>query len=96
MKRDIVAISSIEQGEIFMSKHLWEKLLKDKGLTAIQSSHEILGILEEEFLELKLAIKENNNKNVIQELRDIGAFCTFATTCIADGHTNWGEQTNEI
>jgi len=56
--------------------------LNQKGFGTFSSTHEILGILEEEFDELKDAIRSNIIKDISVELIDIAVACHFALACI--------------
>ena len=63
--------------------------LKQKGYHAWQSTHEILGIITEEYWELQEAIKNNDINAIKKELIDIGVACHFGITCINEKTLDW-------
>lgn len=61
-------------------EHMAAKLLNrlaQKGRGSIISAHETLGILEEEFYELKMAVHGKVQSDVIEELLDIAVGAVF-------------------
>ena len=66
----------IEKGSMDDFKFFLNVQKKKKGLGAFVSSHEILGVLTEEFDELKDAVRDNDTAQLKMELLDImiGAF----------------------
>ena len=71
-----------------MRKKLDERL-KEKGEGAWLSTHEILGIVSEEFHELQHAVHENNRSQVYWELLDIAVACIFGMACLGEGTVDW-------
>ena len=70
-----------EESVAYTMKRLGEefqKRLDEKGNLSLTSTHEVLGILEEEFLELKLAIHANNHEDFESEVLDITVGCIVA------------------
>jgi len=63
--------------------------LKQKGYHAWQSTHEILGIITEEYWELQEAIKNNDKDAIKKELIDIGVACHFGVACIDENTLDW-------
>lgn len=63
--------------------------LDQKGHHAWQSTHEILGIITEEYWELQEAIKNNRIDNVKKELMDIAVACHFGIACINENKLDW-------
>jgi NTP pyrophosphatase (non-canonical NTP hydrolase) len=61
------------------------KRLEQKGKGSFASSHEILGILTEEFKELIDEIHLGNIQNTQTELMDIAVACVFGYACIENG-----------
>ena len=61
-----------------------------KGLGSFASSHEILGIIEEEVLEFKIAVHGNlTDKQKVEELLDIAVGALFGIASITSGGTDW-------
>ena len=59
--------------------------LKEKGQGTFASTHECLGIITEEYDELKEAIQANDNDWTRKELADIAVGCIFGIACIDAG-----------
>lgn len=72
---------------------IWNKTLfrfEQKGHGAFASSHEILGILSEEMLEITEAIHENQTQSeIVEELKDIAVAALFGIASIRSGGTDW-------
>jgi NTP pyrophosphatase (non-canonical NTP hydrolase) len=64
--------------------------LNQKGWGMLASSHEALGIITEEYIELIEAIKNNDMLSVEKELLDIAVACHIAIACIVQ--MNFGGQ----
>jgi len=58
--------------------------LEQKGYGKFASSHEILGIITEEYWELIEAVKSDNFKNIKHELNGIAIACILGLACIPD------------
>lgn len=66
-----------------------EMRLKQKGHGAFVSSHEILGIIAEEYYELLDAVKKNDMKEIKEEILDIAVACHFALACLNSETLDW-------
>jgi hypothetical protein len=84
-----------EQGVKFALECVKIKLdtrLKEKGRGTFASKHELLGIIEEEFLEVKNAVHEKGPHSTLclrKELLDIAVGCVFGVACIDEGTMDW-------
>jgi hypothetical protein len=87
--RPEIKLESVEKARILIQQMLIKRLDK-KGWGTFAGKHEILGILEEEYTELKDAI--HNDKDGIgpvkAELIDIAVGCLFGVACIEQGVIN--------
>lgn len=63
--------------------------LGEKGYGTFASSHEILGIVAEEYTELIEAVRSNKKENVKNELLDIAVACVFAVACMEQNSLDW-------
>ena len=59
-----------------------QRRLIQKGFGTLASTHEILGIITEEFDELKDSVRSNNINEIVKEIHDIAVACHFAIACI--------------
>lgn len=59
--------------------------IKKHGNGSFASSHEILGIITEEYDELKDAVRANDRDAIIHELLDIAVPAVFAVACLKTG-----------
>lgn len=59
--------------------------LNEKGFGTFASTHELLGIITEEYFELVEAIKLNDKIKIRHELIDLGVASTFGLACLAEG-----------
>ena len=69
-----------------------DRRLKEKGRGTFSSSHEILGIVTEEYWELVDAVKRHGDDKagrIKQELMDIAVACVFGCACIDTGDMDW-------
>ena len=55
------------------------------GNGCFASSHEILGIITEEYDELKDAVHDNDRDQIIHELLDLAVPAVFAIACVKTG-----------
>lgn len=68
----------------------WRWRLDQKGPHSMGSSHEILGIVTEEYWELIEKVKENaHDEDLVQELLDIAIACMFGVASIRVRGTDW-------
>lgn len=63
--------------------------LQEKGPRAFASTHEVLGIITEEFHELVDAVRSNDRPSVAGELMDIAVACIFGLACIKSDAMDW-------
>ena len=71
----------------FVTEELYRRL-REKGDGAFVSRHEIVGIIGEEFDELKTEVHNNSgSRDVISELADIAVPAIFGIACIESGVT---------
>ena len=69
---------------------LWlGKRIQEKGCGSFSSSHEIRGVLDDEFEELKEALHDKDMNQIYWELRDIAVGCIFSMACIQQGTLDW-------
>lgn len=69
-----------------------KRRLEEKGRGSFASSHEILGIITEEYQELIQEITKHGEwkrVNVCNELMDIAVACVFGAACIEAGAVDW-------
>jgi hypothetical protein len=65
------------------------KTLQKHGDGSFSSSHEISGVLLEEFKELTDALHANDIQQYKKELLDIAQVCQFAIACIDQNTIGW-------
>ena len=63
--------------------------ITDKGPGTFASIHEIMGVISEEYNELKDAVHKNEMIDVEKELADIAVACIFSLACIHEDHLSW-------
>lgn len=66
--------------------------LEQKGKGTFASSHEILGIITEEYHELVEAVRlhgDEKARRIKSELMDIAVACVFGAACINEGKMDW-------
>jgi NTP pyrophosphatase (non-canonical NTP hydrolase) len=63
--------------------------LAEKGYGTFASSHEILGILREEYIELESAIHQNDYNEIEEELTDIAVGAIFGLACLQEKTVDW-------
>ena len=66
-----------------------ESVLKEKGSASFSSSHEILGVITEEYNELIEAVHKNDQQLLLYELLDLATACQFAIACINERTLDW-------
>jgi len=88
MKRELITEEKINEAvEAFKSE--LKKRLNQKGYNSFASSHEILGVVDEECNELKAAVHKNNLSEVRNELLDIAVGVIFGIACIDSDTLDW-------
>lgn len=88
MERPQVGGYAISTGLMDISRKL-ERRLKEKGQGSYASKHEILGMFEEELLELKEAIRDDSSKgfkHFADELLDLAIVGLFGYICVSGGY----------
>lgn len=88
MKREIISKNALVQsiGEI---SDKTDYQMEKKGPGAWGSTHEVLGVITEEYWELQEAIKNNNMEEIKKELMDIAVACHFGIACINEKTLDW-------
>lgn len=83
MKSDLeTAISAVAEKLAYRSQQ--------KGMGTMASSHEILGIINEEVLEYQIEVHQNSDDTTkIEELKDIAVACIFGIASIQSGGIDW-------
>lgn len=74
----------VEQAIILFVEGLHARI-KKHGNGSFACSHEILGIITEEYDELKGEVHANNREGIIHELLDIAVPAVFAVACLNTG-----------
>lgn len=81
---DEAMLVSIRQVEVWLGKRL-----QQKGYGTFSSTHEIRGVIDDEFEELKEALHEKDVNKIYWELRDVAVGCVFAMACLKEGTLDW-------
>ena len=63
--------------------------MKEKGRGAFVSSHEIMGIVSEEYDEMKEAVQENDHDKLFDELADIAVGSIKGMASMQAGELDW-------
>lgn len=85
MTRDDITLEQFDQALALLRPALLKAIAKH-GLGGCSSSHEIMGILQEEFDEFKLEVHKNRAKNrKIAELVDIAVGAVFGIASLQTG-----------
>ena len=72
-----------------INSHMWQRL-EQKGMGCFTSSHEILGVITEEYEEYIETVHDNAPDHVkIAELTDIATACAIGIASIKSGGTDW-------
>ena len=66
----------------------WERL-KEKGTGSFSSTHEIRGVMDEEFNELREAMHDKDMDAIAHELKDIFVAAVFGLACLRAGKLQW-------
>lgn len=88
MNRKIISNGSIEQIFNEEKNYLLDRL-KQKGNHVLVSSHEMLGIITEEYHELIEAIQSNKLSDINKELSDLAVAVLLARISIRCGGQDW-------
>jgi NTP pyrophosphatase (non-canonical NTP hydrolase) len=84
---DIIAETTYESLTII--KDALFRKLNQKGNHAFVSTHEILGVVTEEYHEVIDAVKYNNKDKVRKELIDLAVACVHGISSIDNGKIDW-------
>jgi hypothetical protein len=88
--RKLISPDEVNRSIDEVIKKLFHRLENDKGYGTFASTHEILGVLQEEMHELLTAVHENaSHEELIEELTDIAVGATFAIACINSKTLDW-------
>lgn len=63
--------------------------LETKGYGSFVSSHEVLGMIAEEYEELLDAVHDNDWDQLDKELLDLAVGATFSLACLRNGGLEW-------
>lgn len=64
--------------------------LEQKGNLSFASSHELLGILTEEYHEFREAVHDcSHAREKIAKLMDLAVACIFGSACLFEGKMEW-------
>lgn len=77
------------EGTIEMVETALSMRLREKGCGAWVSSHEILGVLTEEYQEVTDAVHSGTVLEIRHELIDIAVACVFGISCIDAEALDW-------
>lgn len=67
-------------------------VLKQKGYGSFSSTHEIAGVITEEYEELRAELRNRKHGSVNKlkhELKDLAFACLFALACVEQNELDW-------
>lgn len=76
--------SAIKEMQAWMFKRL-----NEKGNGSFSSIHEIRGMIDEEFNELREAMHNKDQDAIAHELKDVIVGALFALACLRSGKLDW-------
>lgn len=79
--RESISSNSIAEAADKVGSEM-SRRLQEKGFGSFASTHEIAGVIHEEFNELMNALRENDAEQFQKELYDIAVGCIFGAACI--------------
>jgi len=83
----------VNQGSIEVAisvfKECLSERLAEKGYGTFASSHEILGVITEEYHELQHAVEANDKRQVRHELLDLAVGAIFGVACYDQETCEW-------
>lgn len=88
MNRPQISELQIQQVVANFEMALRERL-QQKGHGAFVSTHEIVGVVAEEYDEMMDALRQNNRPNFRSELLDVAVGCVFGVACVDAGTLDW-------
>ncbi len=87
MREEITSTEiSMAVGEV--QDWLWVRL-KEKGRGSFASTHELRGVIDEEFNELRVALHAKLQDEIIHELKDLAVAAIFGLACLRAGKLDW-------
>ena len=87
-KRVLITIEQVQEAIDAVTKKLFDRL-NEKGWHSYSSIHECLGIIDEEYDELKDAIQLNDHEQFEKEMMDIAVGCVFSIACKRAEALDW-------
>ena len=87
-ERPEISVEAVDSVIDELSSKIHQRL-RENGYHTLASTHEILGILEEERIELIDAVKGNIFSDVEHELYDIAVGALFGIACLQAGELDW-------
>lgn len=87
MRKQVSSRSEVAAFEAF--KRAMQKAKGEKGIGGFASTHEILGVIEEEYHELQHAVKDNDPSEVEAELLDILVASFWGIASMKSGSLDW-------
>ena len=88
MTRPVITDADLERVIQVVVRKL-EFRMKEKGRGAFVSSHEIMGIVSEEYDEMKEAVQENDHNKLFDELADIAVGSIKGMASMQAGELDW-------
>ena len=88
MTRPVITDADLERVIQVVVRKL-EFRMKEKGRGAFVSSHEIMGIVSEEYDEMKEAVQENDHNKLFDELADIAVGIIKGMASMQAGKLDW-------
>ena len=88
MTRPVITDADLERVIQVVVRKL-EFRIKEKGRGAFVSSHEIMGIVSEEYDEMKEAVQENDHNKLFDELADIAVGSIKGMASMQAGELDW-------
>jgi len=88
MTRPVITDADLERVIQVVVRKL-EFRMKEKGRGAFVSSHEIMGIVSEEYDEMKEAVQENDHNKLFDELADIAVGSIKGMASMQAGKLDW-------
>ncbi len=88
MPRNRISIEEVDIAMETIRDKILEKL-EEKGPRSLCSTHEILGVVTEEYMELVLAVQSNDQAAVMSECEDIAVGAIFGLMSQQVGGLDW-------
>lgn len=87
--RKLVTNGGATDSAIKSVKDQLEIRLEEKGCHTFTSSHEVSGLMDEEFDEMKEAVHRNDNEHLRKELVDIAVAAIWGIVSIDEDGLDW-------